>query len=147
MKEFNLYDAFNFLVKLGEYSESGLVKKSDAQNVVKSLVLHTLDCLNGSDLEKEFDLKNECKCESKKKKVEEDIVPKYSISPDSSWIENVSYDPTKEEFTLITQEGSAYVYKNVPEELWDDLLDEYNSGQSIGDFYNEYIKGQYDRLY
>jgi len=146
MKEFNLYDVFNFLVKLGEYSESGLVKKSDAQNVAKSLVLYTLDCLDGSDLEKEFDSENECKCESKKK-VKKDIVPEYSIYPNSSWIENVSYDPEKEEFTLITQEGSAYVYKNVPPELWYDLLDDYTFGQSIGNFYNENIKGQYDRLY
>jgi hypothetical protein len=58
----------------------------------------------------------------------------------SSFIEDAQYD--NDDKTLIMHiDGREYEYQDVPEDVADDFEDAY----SAGEFYNENIKGQYER--
>jgi hypothetical protein len=60
---------------------------------------------------------------------------------DSSCFSEIGYDPD-EELLLVRfkDSGSLYSYSDVPE----DVYDEFESSDSLGGYYNDYIKGQYD---
>ncbi len=58
----------------------------------------------------------------------------------SSFIENAEYN-TDDQTLILNLDGTEYQYENVPEEVAEELEDAY----SVGEYYNENIKGQYDR--
>ena len=58
----------------------------------------------------------------------------------SSFIENAEYN-TDDQTLILNLDGTEYQYENVPEEVAEELEDAY----SAGEYYNENIKGQYDR--
>ena len=60
----------------------------------------------------------------------------------SSFIDEAEYDSDAETL-ILTLNGSEYTYENVPEDVAEELEDAY----SAGEYYNENIKGQYDRYW
>ena len=61
------------------------------------------------------------------------------IDVDSSWIKSFDYNTETEVLTMETMSENVYTY-NVSPELWEDLKDCHERGESVGSFYNEYIK-------
>ena len=66
------------------------------------------------------------------------------INPDSSWICSFDYDKDDKILTMVTRTGREYQYYDVPVDLWDDLCAVHEDGESVGTFYNEWIKGQFE---
>jgi hypothetical protein len=77
--------------------------------------------------------------------LERDPIESLFVANDSSWIEEFQYDNDTEELTMITQSGNEYVYLDVTSDLWADLKNHIENNYSAGEFFNEYIKGQYER--
>ena len=67
-----------------------------------------------------------------------------NIIVDSSWIDEFSYDVDKRTLNMKTLSGKEYQYYDVPVGVWYDLCQVNEDGGSVGSFYNENIKGQYD---
>jgi len=63
------------------------------------------------------------------------------IAKSSSWIERFEWSGGI--LTVITESGREYRYVKVPLHVWEDLKEANEDGESLGAFYNEYIKGQY----
>ena len=59
---------------------------------------------------------------------------------DSSAIAAVGYDPGKEELEVEFRSGNVYRYFDVPEDVYEDLL----QAGSKGRFFGSFIRGQYD---
>jgi hypothetical protein len=59
---------------------------------------------------------------------------------DSSFIEEAQYD-TEDQTLILYIDGNEYQYEDVPE----DVAEEFEDAYSAGEYYNENIKGQYDR--
>lgn len=57
----------------------------------------------------------------------------------SSMLAGGAFDDDKREMSLTFQDGSQYVYRNVPPELWAAM----KAAPSPGSFYNANIKGQF----
>lgn len=60
---------------------------------------------------------------------------------DSDVVEVIYYNPESRDLivALVTNQDEAYVYKNVPAEIWT----AFKAANSKGRFYNSYLKGQY----
>ena len=61
------------------------------------------------------------------------------IEVDSTWIKSFTYDKKSKVLTMDTLNDNTYTYKVSPE-LWNDLKECHKGGDSIGQFYNDYIK-------
>ena len=61
------------------------------------------------------------------------------IEVDSTWIKSFTYDKKSKVLTMKTLNDKTYTYKVSPE-LWNDLKECHKGGDSIGQFYNDYIK-------
>lgn len=62
------------------------------------------------------------------------------IRVESSSIDSVGYDPdTRRLFVRFLESGNAYVYSEVPERVFNDLL----ASNSKGRYFNEMIKGAF----
>jgi len=62
-------------------------------------------------------------------------------TPDSSCFSEIGYDERNEVLVVVFRDsGAMYAYKDVPDSVWDDLF----FASSMGGYYNENIKGQYD---
>ena len=61
------------------------------------------------------------------------------FQPDSSVIDNVTYNHSTRELSIIFVSGNTYTYDNVEPEVFD----EFRSAPSAGRYYNRNIKGQY----
>lgn len=59
---------------------------------------------------------------------------------DSSAIASVGYNPEREELEVEFRSGSVYRYFDVPQEIYEDLL----QAPSKGRFFASFIRGQYD---
>lgn len=59
--------------------------------------------------------------------------------PDSSWIEKITYEPMAEVLRVHKGNDSVYVYYNVPLFVFED----FKSAPSPGEYFNNYIRGQY----
>jgi len=77
--------------------------------------------------------------------VERPPIPKYSLCVDSSWIHSFGYDRKRRKLTMETLAGDLYIYEEVPENLWNMLVADIESGDSPGMFYNQWIRGVYPR--
>lgn len=58
---------------------------------------------------------------------------------DSSAIASVGYDPKRETLEVEFKSGNVYRYFDVPEEVYQDLL----QARSKGRYFGSYIRGQY----
>jgi len=58
----------------------------------------------------------------------------------SSFIDEAEYD-TEDQVLILHIDGTEYQYENVPK----DVAEEFEDAYSAGEYYNENIKGQYDR--
>ena len=58
---------------------------------------------------------------------------------DSSAFDQVGYDYYNEELYVMFDSGELYMYSGVPEWLYEDFI----YSDSLGGYYNDYIKGQY----
>ena len=62
-------------------------------------------------------------------------------TPDSSWIEKIWWEPDGSmEVGLYTR---SIFYKDVPRSVVEDWEEDYNNGNSAGEFYNKYIRDEY----
>ena len=63
------------------------------------------------------------------------------VSVDSSALSEVGYDYSHEMLAIRFRENNEhiYVYYDVPSEVYEDFI----SADSLGRYYNSYIKGQY----
>ena len=59
---------------------------------------------------------------------------------DSSAIASVGYDAAKEELEVEVRSGNVYRYFDVPQEVYQDLL----QAPSKGRFFGSFIRGQYE---
>ena len=59
---------------------------------------------------------------------------------DSSNLEQIGYDGDSMELHVVFKDGSLYVYSNVPEQIFDELL----VAPSKGSYLNREVKGTYD---
>lgn len=57
----------------------------------------------------------------------------------SSNVDSVGYDATSQELQINFLNGSSYLYLNVPQHEYDNLL----QAPSIGSHFNRYIRNQY----
>lgn len=60
----------------------------------------------------------------------------------SSWIRKLSYFSCDNQFGYLiiqTDKGYRYIYQNVPIKIWN----EFKIANSFGEYYNEFIKGNY----
>lgn len=62
------------------------------------------------------------------------------LSPESSNIQAMAYNPTTKSIRVIFNNGLDYSYKNVPESVWVDAL----KAKSVGKFVNAELKGKYE---
>ncbi|BAY64549.1 hypothetical protein NIES22_46480 [Calothrix brevissima NIES-22] len=58
----------------------------------------------------------------------------------SSMAASIAYDSHEQTLQVEFKNGEVYEYFGVDEETWED----FSSADSIGSFYNDYIKGQFD---
>ena len=73
---------------------------------------------------------------------EEDEFSSYDIplhNVDSSAFSQIGYDDTTETLVVVFHNSGAYEYLNVPT----DVAYDFENADSLGGFYNDYIKGQY----
>lgn len=61
---------------------------------------------------------------------------------DSSWIDEAGYNRETKIFKISTKTAQTYKYKDVPEYIWDDFLNAWSQGS----YYNNEIKGQFERI-
>lgn len=57
----------------------------------------------------------------------------------SSQLSYVGYDYTKQDLYVTFSKGDTYIYSNVPQNVYDELL----ASSSIGKYYLSYIRGHY----
>jgi len=62
------------------------------------------------------------------------------IYVDSSNIEAIGYDPNAQELHVQFLSGITYVYYNVPENVYEEIMD----APSKGSYFNRIIKGVYE---
>jgi hypothetical protein len=62
-----------------------------------------------------------------------------TIRPDSSMIEEYSYDDETQTLTVTFRKGGTYSYSGVQEEVFESM----KSADSVGRFFLQNIKGQY----
>ena len=62
-----------------------------------------------------------------------------TIRPDSSMIEEFSYDDETQTLTVTFCKGGTYSYADVPEDVFQSMKD----ASSVGRFFLQNIKGQY----
>lgn len=60
----------------------------------------------------------------------------------SSNIASVGYDDEKQEMTVTFHHGGSYTFQQVPESVYDGML---NAG-SAGQYFNSNVKGQYQEV-
>jgi len=63
------------------------------------------------------------------------------VAKNSSWIERFEWSGGT--LTMVTDTGKEYQYVKVPLHIWEDLKESFEDGDSLGAFYNRYIKGEY----
>jgi hypothetical protein len=87
----------------------------------------------------------ECECEQTET-VEQPEKPKAlpRLKVDSGFIEEFYYDEAELELVVCMRNGNEYVYSEVPVDLWHDLCAAHEDGESVGAFYNEWIKNVYE---
>lgn len=61
----------------------------------------------------------------------------------SSFIKMLGYDNRFGSLTVYMHDGTWYCYENVPRSELEALLEVNNGGRSVGQYYNQNIKGQY----
>ena len=64
----------------------------------------------------------------------------YYSTPDSSAFSSVGYNYDYEVLIVEFRTSGTYVYYDVPEDVWEEFLD----ASSLGGYYNDYIKHDYD---
>lgn len=70
------------------------------------------------------------------------IISSKEISPrewESECVADLSYDPEREEMTIVFQKRGTYAYFDVP--IW--VYAEFNNAGSRGTYFNSYIRGNY----
>jgi hypothetical protein len=72
-----------------------------------------------------------------------DVEPEY-LYVESSWIDIFTYDVDTRTLTMETIDNREYAYSNVPAYVWQRLKAVSKAGESVGSFYNNFIKGKYD---
>ena len=61
-------------------------------------------------------------------------------TPQSSCFSEIGYDAAAETIGVVFRDsGAKYIYEDVPESVWR----EFRSAESIGQYYNQHIKGEY----
>lgn len=58
----------------------------------------------------------------------------------SSWIKDWSYDASTGNLDIETKSGASYTYGDVPQ----GIADEFSDADSLGEFHNTCLRGQYD---